>query len=56
MLLMADFATTVQYNLPIKVIVLKNNTHGMIRWEQMDFLGNPEFGVTFSPIDFAKFA
>ena len=22
----------------------------------MGFLGNPEFGVTFSPIDFAKFA
>ncbi|HEY6884320.1 MAG TPA: thiamine pyrophosphate-dependent enzyme [Nitrososphaeraceae archaeon] len=56
MMLMADFATAVQYNLPIKIIVLKNNTHGMIRWEQMGFLGNPEFGVTFSPIDFAKFA
>jgi pyruvate dehydrogenase (quinone) len=56
MMLMADFATAVQYNLPIKVIILKNNTHGMIRWEQMGFLGNPEFGVTFSPIDFAKFA
>jgi pyruvate dehydrogenase (quinone) len=28
----------------------------MIRWEQMGFLGNPEFGVTFTPIDFAKFA
>jgi pyruvate dehydrogenase (quinone) len=28
----------------------------MIRWEQMAFLGNPEFGVEFSPIDYAKFA
>ena len=28
----------------------------MIRWEQMAFLGNPEFGVEFTPIDFAKFA
>jgi pyruvate dehydrogenase (quinone) len=28
----------------------------MIRWEQMAFLGNPEFGVEFSPIDFAKIA
>jgi pyruvate dehydrogenase (quinone) len=55
MMLMAEFATAVQYNLPIKVIVLKNNTLGMIRWEQMAFLGNPEFGVQFSPIDFAKF-
>jgi pyruvate dehydrogenase (quinone) len=55
-MLMAEFATAVQYNLPIKVIILKNNTLGMIRWEQMAFLGNPEFGVEFSPIDFAKFA
>ena len=55
-MLMGEFATAVQYNLPIKVIVIKNNTLGMIRWEQMGFLGNPEFGVEFSPIDFTKFA
>jgi pyruvate dehydrogenase (quinone) len=55
-MLMGEFATAIQYNLPIKVIVIKNNTLGMIRWEQMGFLGNPEFGVEFSPIDFAKFA
>ncbi|HEU4448267.1 MAG TPA: thiamine pyrophosphate-dependent enzyme [Nitrososphaeraceae archaeon] len=55
-MLMSEFATAVQYNLPIKVIILKNNTLGMIRWEQMAFLGNPEFGVEFSPIDFVKIA
>ena len=55
-MLMSEFATAVQYSLPIKVIILKNNTLGMIRWEQMAFLGNPEFGVEFSPIDFAKIA
>ena len=55
-MLMGEFATAVQYNLPIKVIIIKNNTLGMIRWEQMGFLGNPEFGVEFTPIDFAKFA
>src|SRR6476659_2835926 len=55
-MLMGEFATAVQYNLPIKIIVIKNNTLGMIRWEQMGFLGNPEFGVEFSPIDFAKIA
>ena len=55
-MLMGEFATAVQYNLPIKVIVIKNNILGMIRWEQMGFLGNPEFGVEFSPIEFAKFA
>jgi pyruvate dehydrogenase (quinone) len=55
-MLMGEFATAVQYNLPIKVIVIKNNTLGMIRWEQMAFLGNPEFAVEFSPIDWVKFA
>ncbi|HEX5891877.1 MAG TPA: thiamine pyrophosphate-dependent enzyme [Nitrososphaeraceae archaeon] len=55
-MLMGEFATAVQYNLPIKVIIIKNNTLGMIRWEQMAFLGNPEFGVEFTPIDFARFA
>ena len=55
-MLMGEFATAVQYNLPIKVIIIKNNILGMIRWEQMAFLGNPEFGVEFTPIDYAKFA
>jgi pyruvate dehydrogenase (quinone) len=55
-MLMGEFATAVQYKLPIKVVVLKNNAFGMVRWEQMVFLGNPEFGVEFTPIDFAKFA
>ena len=55
-MLMGEFATAVQYDLPIKVIVIKNNTLGMIRWEQMGFLGNPEFGVEFTPIDWVKFA
>ena len=47
-MLMGEFATAVQYNLPIKVIVIKNNTLGMIRWEQMAFLGNPEYGGVHS--------
>jgi pyruvate dehydrogenase (quinone) len=55
-MLMGEFATAVQYDLPIKVIVIKNNTLGMIRWEQMAFLGNPEYGVEFTPIDFGAFA
>jgi len=55
-MLMAEFAAAVQYKLPIKVIIIKNDTLGMIRWEQMAFLGNPEYGVEFSPIDFTKFA
>jgi pyruvate dehydrogenase (quinone)/pyruvate oxidase len=55
-MLMGEFATAVQYNLPIKIIVIKNNSLGMIRWEQMAFLGNPEYAIEFSPIDYAKFA
>jgi pyruvate dehydrogenase (quinone) len=55
-MLMAEFATAVKYHLPIKVIIIKNNTLGMIKWEQMVFLGNPEFGCELQPIDFVAFA
>ena len=55
-MLMGDFATAVKYELPIKVIIVKNNTLGQIKWEQMIFLGNPEYGVELHPIDFVKFA
>jgi pyruvate dehydrogenase (quinone) len=55
-MLMAEFATAVKYKLPIKVIIIKNNTLGMIKWEQMVFLGNPEYGCELQPIDFAAFA
>ncbi len=55
-MLMAEFATAVKYRLPIKVVVIKNDTLGMIKWEQMVFLGNPEYGCELHPIDFAAFA
>ena len=55
-MLMAEFATAVKYQLPIKIIIIKNNTLGMIKWEQMVFLGNPEFGCELHPIDFVAFA
>lgn len=55
-MLMAEFATAVKYKLPIKVIVFKNNSLGQIKWEQMVFLGNPEYGCELHPIDFAAFA
>jgi thiamine pyrophosphate-dependent acetolactate synthase large subunit-like protein len=38
------------------VIIYKNNMLGEIRWEQMIFQGNPEYGVELQPIDFAKAA
>jgi len=55
-MLMAEFATCVKYQLPVKVVIIKNNTLGQIKWEQMVFLGNPEYGVDLQPIDFAAFA
>ena len=55
-MLMAEFVTAVKYKLPIKVVIIKNNTLGQIKWEQMVFLGNPEYGVELHPIDFAAFA
>ena len=55
-MLMGDFVTAVRYKLPIKIIIIKNNTLGQIKWEQMVFLGNPEFGCDLAPINFADFA
>jgi pyruvate dehydrogenase (quinone)/pyruvate oxidase len=55
-MLMGEFATAVKYGLPIKVIVVKNDSLGQIKWEQMVFLGNPEYGCDLHPIDFAAFA
>ncbi|HEX2279154.1 MAG TPA: thiamine pyrophosphate-dependent enzyme [Candidatus Tectomicrobia bacterium] len=55
-MLMADFVTCVKYQLPVKVVVIKNNSLAMIKWEQMIFLGNPEYGCELHPIDFAAFA
>ncbi len=55
-MLMGEMATAVKYNLPIKVVIIKNNCLGQIKWEQMVFLGNPEFGVRLQPIDFAAYA
>ncbi|HEV8441763.1 MAG TPA: thiamine pyrophosphate-dependent enzyme [Methylomirabilota bacterium] len=55
-MLMADFVTCVKYQLPVKVVIVKNNTLGQIKWEQMVFLGNPEYGCELQPMDFALFA
>ncbi len=55
-MLMGEIATLVKYDLNVKVIIIKNNTLGMIKWEQMVLEGNPEFGVSLQPIDFAGFA
>lgn len=55
-MLLGDLATLVKYNLPVKVVVLKNNVLGMIRWEQLIWVGNPEYGIELQDIDFVKIA
>lgn len=55
-MLMAELATAVKHKLPIKVVVFTNDTLGQIKWEQMVFLRNPEYGVALQPIDFVKVA
>ena len=55
-MMMGDLVTLVQHELPVKLVVLKNNTLGLIKWEQMVYTGNPEYGVDLAPIDFAKVA
>jgi pyruvate dehydrogenase (quinone) len=55
-MLMGEVATLVKYNLPVKVIIIKNDVLGMIKWEQMVLEGNPQFGVQLQPINFAAYA
>ncbi|MGI6852771.1 thiamine pyrophosphate-dependent enzyme [Mesorhizobium sp. 1B3] len=50
---LGEFSTAVRYGIPLKVLVLKNNMLNQIAWEQMMFLGNPQFACELQPIDFA---
>jgi thiamine pyrophosphate-dependent acetolactate synthase large subunit-like protein len=53
---LAELATCVRYDLPVKIVVINNSSLAQIRWEQMMFLGNPDFGCDLQPVDFAKVA
>jgi pyruvate dehydrogenase (quinone) len=55
-MLMGELATCVKYDLDVKIVVIKNNLLGQIKWEQMVFLGNPEYGCELQPIDFVAVA
>jgi pyruvate dehydrogenase (quinone)/pyruvate oxidase len=56
-MLMAEFLTATQHDLPITIVVNNNNSLGQILWEQM-VLGYPEHGVRFNkpPADYAGWA
>ncbi len=55
-MLMGEIITAVAYKLPIKIVIIKNNTLGQIKWEQMVFQGNPEYQCELFPIDFVALA
>jgi pyruvate dehydrogenase (quinone)/pyruvate oxidase len=56
-MLMAEVLTAVKYRLPIVVVILRNDYLGQIRWEQMAFMGYPEYGVELhNPRSFAEWA
>jgi pyruvate dehydrogenase (quinone)/pyruvate decarboxylase len=54
-MLMAELATAVSNKLPIKVILLKNNSLAEVKFEQRE-IGNPEYGCDLAPIDFVEVA
>jgi len=53
---LGEFSTAVRYGIPLVVLVVKNGMLNQIAWEQMMFLGNPQFGCELAPIDFARAA
>jgi pyruvate dehydrogenase (quinone)/pyruvate oxidase len=55
-MLLGELITVAAYRLNIKIVVIKNNTLGQIKWEQMVFLGNPEYGCDLYPADFVTIA
>jgi pyruvate dehydrogenase (quinone) len=54
-MLMAELSTAVGQGLPVKVILLKNNSLAEVKFEQEE-IGNPEYGCALPPIDFVAFA
>jgi pyruvate dehydrogenase (quinone)/pyruvate oxidase len=55
-MMMGELATLAQHALPVKVVVMRNDVLGLIKWEQMAFLGNPQYGVELAGVDFVKVA
>jgi pyruvate dehydrogenase (quinone) len=55
-MLLGELITVAAYKLNIKIVVIKNNTLGQIKWEQMVFLGNPEYACDLYPADFVTIA
>ncbi|MFD0372137.1 pyruvate dehydrogenase [Streptomyces sp. NPDC059071] len=54
-MLMGDFLTLVQYDLPVKVIVFDNSSLGMVELEML-VAGLPSYGTAYKNPDFAAIA
>jgi pyruvate dehydrogenase (quinone) len=55
-MLMGELATLARYDLPVKIVLVKNDELNQVRWEQLVQFGYPEFAVELQPIDFAAVA
>jgi pyruvate dehydrogenase (quinone) len=53
---LGEFSAAAALRLPVTLVVINNGTLGQIKWEQMLFLGNPEFACAQAPVDFAAAA
>ncbi len=53
---MGELATLAQEQLPVKIVVLRNNSLAIEVWEQNAMLGNPQFGCELALVDFAAVA
>ncbi|MBV8769838.1 MAG: twin-arginine translocation signal domain-containing protein [Hyphomicrobiales bacterium] len=54
-MLMAELATAVSNELPVKIILLRNDSLAEVKFEQKE-IGNPEYGCALAPIDFVSVA
>ena len=54
-MLMGELATAVRYQLPVKVVIFRNNSLSQDLYEQKE-LGNQPYGADLTSIDFAKVA
>jgi pyruvate dehydrogenase (quinone) len=55
-MLLGELVTLARYRLNVKIVLIKNGTLGQIKWEQMMFLGNPEYECDLTDIDFVAVA
>lgn len=53
---LGELASLAQHELPIKVLVMRNDSLALEIWEQNALLGNPQFACDLSPVDFAQAA